>query len=161
VPAWFRHAIASAAKRLRSSPLRGSQNSREVGNIVPGVFTPVLAKHTKSFNLVDTLSVGVDRIQRNFEPMQRQVESWRQTQITDAQAKLIFYSAFVDGKLDAPKSLLPEVHQLYFEPEYPEFSPRTMWSLSNAFTSAFKKLDPVPQFKATAKLGGFLAQLPA
>jgi hypothetical protein len=94
------------------------------------VFTPVLAKHTKSFNLVDTLSVGVDRIQRNFEPMQRQVESWRQTQITDAGAKLIFYSAFVDGKLDAPKGLLPEVHRHYFEPQYPEFSPRTMWSLS-------------------------------
>src|SRR6266567_487281 len=89
---------------------------------------------TASFNLIDTLSVGVDRIQRNFEPMQRQVESWRQTQITDAQAKLIFYSAFVDGKLDAPKSLLPEVHSMYFEPQYPEFSPRTMWSLSNAFT---------------------------
>jgi hypothetical protein len=31
-----------------------------------------------------------------------------------------------------------------------------MWSLSNAFTSAFKELDPIPQFKATAKLGGFL-----
>jgi hypothetical protein len=28
-----------------------------------GVFTPVLAKHTKSFNPVDILSVGVDRIQ--------------------------------------------------------------------------------------------------
>jgi hypothetical protein len=28
-----------------------------------------------------------------------------------------------------------------------------MWSLSNAFNSAFKKLDPLPQFKATAKLG--------
>jgi hypothetical protein len=126
-----------------------------------GIFAPVLATHTRSFNLIDTLSVGVDRIQRNFEPMQRQVESWRQTQITDGQAKLIFYSAFVDGKLDAPKSLLPDVHRLYFEPEYPEFAQRTMWSLSNAFTSAFKKLDPVPQFKATAKLGGFLAQLPA
>jgi hypothetical protein len=133
----------------------------ESGNIVTGVFTPVLAKHTESFNLVDTLSVGVDRIQRNFEPMQRQLESWRQTQITDAQAKLIFYSAFVDGKLDAPKGLLSEVHRQYFEPEYPEFSPRTMWSLSNAFTSAFKQLDPVPQFKATAKLGEFLSQLPA
>jgi hypothetical protein len=126
-----------------------------------GDFTPVLAKHTKSFNLIDTLSVGVDRIQRNFEPMERQVESWRRTQISDAQAKLIFYSAFVDGKLDAPKSLLPEVHRLYFEPEYPEFSPRTMWSLSNAFSSAFKSLDPIPQFKASAKLGEFLAQLPA
>ncbi len=31
-----------------------------------------------------------------------------------------------------------------------------MWSLSNAFTSAFKELDPIPQFKATAKLGEFL-----
>ena len=126
-----------------------------------GDFTPVLAKHSKSFNLIYTLAVGVDRIQRNFEPMQHQVESWRKAQITDDTAKLIFYSAFVDGKLEAPRSLLPETHRLYFEPEYPEFSPRTMWSLSNAFTSAFKKLDPVPQFKATAKLGSFLAQLPA
>jgi hypothetical protein len=31
-----------------------------------------------------------------------------------------------------------------------------VWSLSNAFTSAFKELDPIPQFKATARLGGFL-----
>jgi len=75
-----------------------SQDRRQLGNysqewarnrrvardchIVSGVFTPVLAKHTKSFNLVDTLSVGVDRIQRNFEPPQRQVELWRKTQIT-------------------------------------------------------------------------------
>jgi hypothetical protein len=74
------------------------------------VFTPVLAKHTKSFNLIDTLSVGVDRIQRNFEPPQRQVKTWRQTQITDDTAKLIVYSAFIDGKLEAPRSLLPDVH---------------------------------------------------
>jgi hypothetical protein len=42
------------------------------------------------------------------------------------------------------------------EPRYDEFRPRILWSLSNAFTSAFKELDPIPQFKATAKLGGFL-----
>jgi Domain of unknown function (DUF932) len=124
-----------------------------------GDFTPVLAKHTKSFNLIDTLSVGVDRIQRNFAPMRHQVETWRQTQITDIQARLIIYAAFVEGKLDAPKSLLPEVHRLYFEPEYPEFSARTMWSLSNAFTSAFKELEPIPQYRATAKLAGFLQSI--
>src|SRR5713226_3165887 len=109
-----------------------------------GEFTPVLAKHTRSFNLIDTLAVGVDRIQRSFEPMRRQVEEWRQAQITDERAKLILYTAFVDGKLEAPRTLLPEVHRLHFQPEYEEFSPRTMWSLSNAFTSAFKELDPVP-----------------
>jgi hypothetical protein len=42
------------------------------------------------------------------------------------------------------------------EPQYDEFKARTLWSLSNAFTSAFKELDPIPQFRATAKLGGFL-----
>src|SRR5437899_2217248 len=46
-----------------------------------GDFTPVLAKHTKSFNLIDTLAVGVDRIQRSFEPMRRQVDDWRHAQI--------------------------------------------------------------------------------
>ena len=55
-----------------------------------------------------------------------------------------------------PKHLARRVHDFYFEPRYDEFRPRTMWSLSNAFTSAFKELDPIPQFKATAKLGGFL-----
>ena len=126
-----------------------------------GDFTPVLAKHTKSFNLIDTLAVGVDRIQRGFEPMRLQVEGWKQTQISDEKAKLILYRAFVDGELEAPRTLLPQVHRLYFQPQYEEFSPRTMWSLSNAFTSAFKELDPIPQFKATAKLGAFLSQLPA
>src|SRR6266700_6513284 len=58
-----------------------------------GDFTPVLAKHTKSFNLIDTLAVGVDRIQRSFEPMRRQVEEWRQAQISDERAKLILYAA--------------------------------------------------------------------
>jgi hypothetical protein len=41
-------------------------------------------------------------------------------------------------------------------PQYDEFKARTIWSLSNAFTSAFKELDPIPQFKATAKLAGFI-----
>jgi hypothetical protein len=49
-----------------------------------------------------------------------------------------------------------DLGDLYFEPTYEEFRSRTIWSLSNAFTSAFKDLDPIPQFKATAKLGEFL-----
>jgi len=49
----------------------------EYGNIVPGAFTPVLAKHSKAFSLIDCISVGVDRMQRNFEPMRKQVETWQ------------------------------------------------------------------------------------
>ena len=124
-----------------------------------GDFTPVLAKHSKHFSLQDSLAVGVDRMQRSFEPMRRQVEAWREQQLSTATAKLVIYRAFVEGELDAPRHLAQAVHQLYFNPRYTEFQPRTMWSLSNAFTSALKQLDPIPQFKATAKLGTFLGSV--
>ena len=35
-------------------------------HIVPGVYTPVLAKHSKHFSLEDSLAIGVDRMQRNL-----------------------------------------------------------------------------------------------
>jgi hypothetical protein len=124
-----------------------------------GDFTPILAKHSKNFSLQDSLSVGVDRMQRSFEPMRCQVARWRDRQLTDAAAKLIIYRAFIESDLDFPKHLAPRVHDLYFNPKHAEFEPRTLWSLSNAFTSGLKELDPIPQFKATAKLGSFLRVL--
>jgi hypothetical protein len=65
------------------------------------------------------------------------------------------YRAFIEDQLDAPKHLAREVHRQYFDPQYPEFAPRTLYSLQNGFTSAFKALDPIPQYKATASLGEF------
>src|SRR5579871_5095736 len=88
--------------------------------------------------------------------VRKQVEAWQRSELTDVTAKVVIYEAFVEGRLEAPKHLARTVHDLYFEPKYEEFQPRTIWSLSNAFTSAFKGLDPMPQFKATAKLGEFL-----
>jgi hypothetical protein len=132
-----------------------------------GDFAPVLAKHTKHLSLVDILAVGVDRMLRNFDPMRKQVQAWKGTRLPDETAKLVIYRGFVQGELDAPKHLARCVHDQYFNPQVEEFAPRTMWSLSNAFTSAFKDLDPIPQFKATAKLASFLelatggASLPA
>jgi hypothetical protein len=123
-----------------------------------GDFTPVLAKHSKNFSILDSLAIGVDRMQREFEPMKRHVEQWRESQITDDFAKLTIYRAFIQGELDAPKALARSVHHEYFEPKLEEFVPRTKWSLENAFTSSFKTLDPIPQFKAAAKLGTFLGR---
>jgi hypothetical protein len=92
--------------------------------------------------------------------MRKQVEAWPKSELPDVTAKVVIYEAFVEGKLEAPKHLGRTVHDLYFEPKHEEFRAGTIWSLSNAFTSAFKELDPIPQFKATAQLGEFLeAQL--
>jgi hypothetical protein len=121
-----------------------------------GDFEPVLAKHSKNFSLQNALSIGVDSIQRNFRPMVEGVDRWRESQLSDVSAKMLIYQAFVEGELEVPRHLDRRVHDLYFNPTVEEFQPRTMWSLSNAFTSAFKELDPIPQFKATGKLAGFL-----
>ena len=121
-----------------------------------GDFTPVLAKHSKSLNLIDLVSVGVDKIQRKFEPLKTQINDWRDHRLDDRQAKEVIYDAFLDSDLKLPRYLLPAVHKLYFDPQVEDFKARTLWSLSNAFTSAFKDLKPVKQFQATAKLGDFL-----
>jgi hypothetical protein len=89
---------------------------RESGNIVPGAFTPVLAKHSKSFPLIDCIWVGVERMQCTFQSMRKQVAAWQRSELTDVTAKVVIYEAFVEGKLEAPKHLARTVHDLYFEP---------------------------------------------
>jgi hypothetical protein len=120
-----------------------------------GDFQPVLAKHSKHFDLHNALAIGIDQMQRNFKPMSEQIERWREAQISDEFARLMIYRAFIEDKLDAPKHLAKEVHREYFNPELPDFAPRTKWSLQNAFTGAFKLLDPIPMYRATASLGEF------
>jgi hypothetical protein len=89
-----------------------------------GDYTPVLAKHSKGFSLEDALSIGVDRMQRNFDPRRQQVERWRAQQLS-AEAKLTIYGAFIEGDLDGPKHLARRVPELYFNPQHEEFEPRT------------------------------------
>lgn len=105
---------------MSDGPFYYAAAKRELCSIVPGGFTPVLAKHSKSFSLVDRISVGVDRMQDNCEPMRKQVESWQRIELTDVTAKVVIYEAFADGKLEAPKRMARTVHDLYFEPKYEE-----------------------------------------
>ena len=119
-----------------------------------GDFTPVLAKHSKHFDLQDALTIGVDRIQRNWQPLQHALETRRTTEISDDNARLMIYDAFLQGKF--PIKLMKPVDQEYFNPSYEEFKPKTLWSLENSFTTAFKQLKPIPMYQATAQLGNFM-----
>jgi hypothetical protein len=146
----------SNAKRFRFSITVGYRVFVCQNLAFRGDFEPVLARHSKHFSLQNALSIGIDDMQRNFAPMVEGVNRWRETQLSDVSAKLIIYRAFVEAELEVPRHLDRKVHDLYFDPQHEDFRPRTMWSLSNAFTGAFKELDPIPAYKATAKLAGFL-----
>jgi hypothetical protein len=119
----IRPAQDSAGTRYRNlqssscDALDGPANLSMLGNFVSAAFTSVLAKHSTNFSIVDSMAIGVDRIQRNFEPLRQQVETWRSRQITDEQAKLVIYRAFIESELSVPRSLARDVHRNYFEPE--------------------------------------------
>lgn len=84
-----------------------------------GDYTPVLAKHSKRFLLEDALSIGVDRMQRNFDPMRLQVERWRAQQLSADAAKLTIYRAFIEGDLDVPKHPRPKSTRTLFQSSAP------------------------------------------
>jgi len=65
-------------------------------------------------DLNDLLSVGVDKMQRNFEPLKQQINDWKTGTLIDDQAKVIIYEVFVGQRF--PTRLLPAVHQHYFQP---------------------------------------------
>ncbi len=52
-----------------------------------------------------------------------------------------------------PVRLLPDASQAYFEPQLPDFEPRTMWSLHNAFTTAAKVMPMSTRLPAIQSVG--------
>src|ERR1035441_7674300 len=70
-----------------------------------GEFFALQAKHTKHFEIMDSIALGIDRIQRNFKQITEQVERWKQHQLTDDRAKAIIFDAFIGKKLDAPQHI--------------------------------------------------------
>jgi hypothetical protein len=125
-----------------------------------GDFKPLLAKHSKRFDLVESVSIGVDRIQRGFQPLRQLIDGMRARELSTDEARSIIYRAFMENRF--PVKLMKTVHREFFvAPSYVEFKPSTVWSLSNAFTTAFKELAPVRQYEMTARLGKFLTQYTA
>jgi hypothetical protein len=119
-----------------------------------GDFKPMLAKHTKRFDLTETLSIGVDRIQRGWQPLREKINFMRGCELTTEAAQALIYRAFMQERL--PLRLMKSVHSHYFAPRHDEFKPRTVWSVSNAFTSSFKEVRPDKLYELTARLGKFL-----
>lgn len=125
-----------------------------------GDFTPLLHKHTRNLDLRDSISIAVDRIFRGFDHLAKVIDGMRQREMSDNDVRLVIYQAFVEGQVKSvPKHLMASVHENYFKPGYDDFRARNMWSLSNAFTSAFKSLAPLKQFEVTARLGSYLKQV--
>lgn len=124
-----------------------------------GEFQVIAKKHTKNLVIEEAVATGIDRVQRRFEPLLERIDVWQNHSLPDIAAREIIYRAFIGEELDVPKKLARVIHRNYFAPEIEEFKPRTMFSLHSAFTSAFKTLDAVPGYRATADFAAFFEQV--
>ena len=121
-----------------------------------GDFNPMLQKHSKNLDLVESVSIAVDRIQRQWQPLRTAIDYKRNHFLNEDVARNMIYRLFTDYKL--PISLFRTVHKEFFiEPSYEEFREKTLWSFENAVTTAFKKLNPIRRYEQTARIGRFIA----
>lgn len=120
-----------------------------------GEYKPMLAKHSKNLDLVESVSIAVGRLQRGWKPIREMIDFKRNHQLTDGKAREMLYQLFTDAKL--PISLFRTTHNEFFvRPSYDEFKPRTLWSMENAVTTTIKKLQPISQYENTSKSGKFI-----
>ncbi len=122
-----------------------------------GDFQPVLAKHSKHFSLPNALSIGVDQMQRNFAGMQQAGRGLETVPALGCFRKDDHLPCLHRGMpWRCPSTWLGRSMICTFRRRTRNSSLGRCGACSNAFTSAFKELEPIPQFKATAKLAGFL-----
>ena len=86
----------------------------------------------------------MDDVQRNFNPMVEAVQLWRGTQITDTDARLKIYEAFIEGQLEAPRHLARVVHDQWTNPPHEESSPGRPSASRTPSPAPSKELDPIP-----------------
>ena len=96
-------------------------------------------KHTSGLSdliLRTAVSLGVGKAINRFASFDAGITALKERFITDTEAKANIYDAVVKGIM--PQAFLPKVGKAYFEPLHPEFEPRNMWSLQNAYTEIFR-----------------------
>jgi hypothetical protein len=121
-----------------------------------GDFNPMLQKHSKNLDLVESVSIAVDRIQRQWQPLREAIDFKRNYGLEPDEARNMIYRLFTDYKL--PVSLFRTVHKEFFvKPSYEEFYDKSLWSLENAITTAFKKLKPIARYEQTGRVGKFIS----
>jgi hypothetical protein len=73
-------------------------------------------KHTKKFDIEETMAVALERMQNGFEPIGNRIDVWKGFELSDGDAKGIIYDAFIGDQLDAPEAPREGRAPLLFRP---------------------------------------------
>lgn len=112
-------------------------------------------RHTSGLDLRKELTDGLDRYQHNRRQLTEDIERWKNTPVSSAQAKECIYDIF--AKKIVPVRLFHPVTRTYNQAVVDTPENQHVWSLHNAFTAHIKTLPHATQFRSTVALGKFFA----
>ncbi len=108
-------------------------------------------RHTSNLNLQFEISQGIDRAIDSFGQFENLIDGLKDQEISDDRAKALILDGALSGVY--PLRILPLLNNEYFKEEDQKFPERTLWSLHNSGTEAFKELRPNIAFAATQEWG--------
>lgn len=117
--------------------------------MVSGEFS-LVKKHTKGLDLEVELPGTFDQILKKAKKLHLDIQTLKELVIPTTYTVDHLLMSASRGKL-LPWSHIGDVWKEWKDPTYPDFAPRTAWSLLNAFTHVVKKSNPLKQIHASAE----------
>ena len=114
-------------------------------------------KHTSRLDLLPELMQAMDRFLLRYAKLKDEAVGLQGISLDDNQAKALIHDAFIREIM--PLRFLPAVSRAYFNPEIPDWEPRTGWSLHNCFTGVMKEMTLNKRMEATQELGAIFGLL--
>lgn len=114
----------------------------------------IARRHTRHIlrDLPGLVTAAVGKVVETRETMERRVEAYKSTAFDDRTAHHVIVQA-LDHRIIAA-SKIPLVLKEWRDPTHAEFSPRTAWSLFNAFTEVLKTYSGDGVYRRTQPLHG-------
>lgn len=109
-------------------------------------------KHTTNIlaELPSMVDTAIEAYLGGFRNRVAEINQWKATELTQADVDHVVLECWRNGSF-APNQI-PEIMNQWNTPNHPEFAPRTVWSLHNAFTEAHKTRPGDPNRNADASI---------
>jgi len=100
-------------------------------------------RHTIGLDLQSEIKSGLENVINSRTELIGCVDEMKNTIVSDVRANHLLMESAHTGLVSY--SHLKDVHKEWKQPTYPDFIPRTEWSLYNCFNEVMKKYNPIRQ----------------
>lgn len=118
-------------------------------------------KHTTHIDISQECADAAEEWSVRIFRLNKLAEQLATVKLTDEAAKVIIYDSFAQENPVAPVQYFPQVNAAYFQPEndWVDVTPRTLFSVQNAFSRVAREMNPIPRREVEAQATKFAEQV--